>query len=118
MAKDVCTLFSAFMCCSCKKQGWVEQKHPGEGCLLFASAAAQEEKVAGTARHEKEKRSTQRGRAVRWGLAVSTDTDRLLEGEGRRQKRFGSDEGKNSTPWTRADCSDFAASQKIFELGS
>lgn len=54
---DICTLFSTFMDCSCKKQDWVGQKPPEKGWLLFPSASAQGEKVRGTAWHEKEKQS-------------------------------------------------------------
>lgn len=55
---------------------------------------------------------------MRWVLAVSTDTDRLLEREGGDRKASGVMEGGKSIPWIREDWADFAASQTLCELGS
>lgn len=51
-------------------------------------------------------------------LAVSTDTDRLLEREGRDRKASGVMEGGKNIPWIREDWADFVASQTLCELGS
>lgn len=48
--------------------------------------------------HNMGRRNNQIGTAMRWGLAVSTDTDRLQEGEGRGQKGFGSDGEEKKYP--------------------
>lgn len=55
---------------------------------------------------------------MRWVLAVSTDTDSLLEREGGDRKASGVMEGGKSIPWIREDWADFAASQTLCELGS
>lgn len=51
-------------------------------------------------------------------LAVSTDTDRLLEREGGDRKASGVMEDGKSIPWIREDWADFVASQTLCELGS
>lgn len=58
------------------------------------------------------------GTAMRWVLALCTDTDRLLGRQGGDRKASGVMEGGKSIPWIREVWADFVASQTLCESGS